>query len=350
MKKAKWFRQLAVGAAVMYGLSLIGMAQAQESEAQGNNEPLTIGYTVYAMSGWVSSGREGVDEVARANNIDLRWASADNSVASQVAHMNQFIAQGMDAIVVDAVDSAALGPQIKAARDRGIPVIGTNVKIFEPGKQFLNAYVGPDDITAGENQTRALIEAIGGSGNVVILQGPLGQSGTIDRTTGIENVLAEHPDVNVLAMRPGDWKREEGYNIMASWLSRYGEEIDGVISENDDMAVGAIRAMRQRRVNDIPIVGIDGIEAGLQNVDAGRQLMTNLQNAPLQLGMALQVAANAARGQEVPKEIFIEMPIVNEENASQYYQQMYENRSQFLADLPELIRRNLASGDYGSQQ
>ncbi|RKR07695.1 monosaccharide ABC transporter substrate-binding protein (CUT2 family) [Kushneria sinocarnis] len=350
MRRAKWFRQLAVGAAAMCGLSLMGVAQAQQSETQENKEPLTIGYTVYAMSGWVSSGREGVDAVARANNVDLRWASADNSVASQVAQMNQFIAQGVDAIVVDPVDSAALGPQIKKARERDIPVIGTNVKVFDPGKQYLNSYVGPDDIAAGENQTRALIRKIGGKGNVVILQGPLGQSGTIDRTKGIENVLAEHPEVKVLAKRPGDWKREEGYNIMASWLSRYGEDIDGVISENDDMAVGAIRAMRQRRINDIPIVGIDGIEAGLQNVAAGHQLMSNLQNAPLQLGMALQVAVNAARGQEVPKEIFIGMPIVTQENAEQYYRQMYKNREQFLDELPELIRRNLASGDYGNQQ
>lgn len=354
MKRAKWFRKLTAGALAVCGLSLAGAGllagESAAGETPSNDDPLTVGYTVYAMSGWVSSGREGVDAVARDNNIDLRWASADNSVASQVAHMNQFIAQGVDAIVVDPVDSAALGPQIREARDRGIPVIATNVKVFDPGRQYLNAYVGPDDVGAGEAQTRALIEAIGGEGSVVILQGPLGQSGTIDRTEGIENVLAEYPDVNVLAMRPGDWKREEGYNIMASWLSRYGEQIDGVISENDDMAVGAIRAMRQRRINDIPIVGIDGIEAGLQNVAAGHQLMTTLQNAPLQLGMALQVAASVARGESMPEEIFIEMPVVTQDNAEQYYQQMYENRAQFIEELPALIRRNLASGDYGSQQ
>ena len=347
----QWIRHIAVGAIALCGLALAGAALAQNN-AQGGaqkNKPLTIGFTVYAMSGWVSSGKEGVDALAKANNVDLRWASADGSVADQVAQVKQFISQDMDAIVIDPVDSAALGPQIKEARDRGIPVIGTNVKIFNPGKQYLTSYVGPDDVQAGVNETQALVEAIGGKGNVVLLKGPLGQSATIDRTQGVQKVLKDNPDIKLLTARPGDWKREEGYNIMASWLSRYGTDINGVISENDDMAVGAIRAMRQRRITDVPVVGVDGIESGLKNVAAGRQLMTNLQNAPLQLGMALQVAVNAARGESVPKEIFITMPQVTEDNAEQYLKQMYEERDPFIKTLAQQVRSNLASGDYGKQ-
>lgn len=349
--KRQWLKYATVGAIALCGLATAGtvLAQNDNQKSDQKNKPLTIGFTVYAMSGWVSSGKEGVDAVAKANNVDLRWASAGGSVADQVAQVKQFIAQGMDAIVIDPVDSAALGPQIKEARDRGIPVIGTNVKIFNPGKKHLTSYVGPDDVQAGMNETKALVEKLGGKGNVVLLKGPLGQSATIDRTEGVEKVLKDNPNIKVLAARPGNWKREEGYNIMASWLSRYGTDIDGVISENDDMAVGAIRAMRQRRITDLPVVGVDGIESGLKNVAAGRQLMTNLQNAPLQLGLALQVAVNAARGESVPKEIFITMPQVTKDNADKYMKQMYEERDQFIETLPEQVRSNLASGEYGKQ-
>ncbi len=335
--------------AALLAFGCVALAGPTLAAQDNNSKPVTVGFTVYAMSGWVSSGKEGVDKVAKANNVDLRWASADGSVASQVAQVKQFISQHVDAIIIDPVDSSALGPQIKEAKSKGIKVIGTNVKIFPPGEQYLTSYVGPDDVLAGENETKALVQKLGGKGNVVILKGPLGQSATIDRTKGIENVLKQHPGIKVLAQRPGDWKREEGYNITASWLSRYGTKINGIISENDDMAVGAIRAMRQRRITDVPVVGVDGIEAGLKNVADGRQLVTNLQNAPLQLGMALQVAVNAVHGQSVPKKIMIHMPVVTHDNADKYMKQMYDNRQQFIDGLPDLIHKNLASGHYGQQ-
>ncbi|HET7313482.1 substrate-binding domain-containing protein [Salinisphaera sp.] len=341
--KSSFIKRAAAALLALGCVALAGPTQAAQ------DEPVTVGFTVYAMSGWVSSGKEGVEAVAKANNVDLRWASANGSVASQVAQVKQFIAQNVDAIIIDPVDSSALGPQIKEAKSRGIEVIGTNVKIFPPGAQYLTSYVGPNDVLAGENETKALVKKLDGKGNVVILKGPLGQSATIDRTQGIENVLEKHPDIKVLAQRPGNWKRAEGYNITASWLSRYGTKIDGIISENDDMAVGAIRAMRQRRITDIPVVGVDGIKAGLKNVASGRQLMTNLQDAPLQLGMALQVAVNAVHGEAVPQKIMIDMPVVTEDNADKYLKQMYENRQQFLKNLPELIKKNLASGHYGRQ-
>ena len=100
-------------------------------------------------------------------------------------------------------------------------------------------------------------------GAIVVLQGPLGQSGEIDRTKGIQNVLARNPDVKLLAMQPGDWARNKAYSIMQDWLSRYGNQITGVIGENDDMAIGAIQAMREKGLQGkIPITSIDGIKDG----------------------------------------------------------------------------------------
>jgi len=341
-KTRRGFLKLAVAGTVSLGMLSFGGA------AVAANGKYSIGFTVYGMSGWVSSGYDGVKKVAAENNVDLHWASADFSVAKQVSQVRQFIAQHVDAIIIDPVDSSALGPEIKEATKKGIKVFGTNVKIFKPGSEYLTSYIGPDDVLAGENETKAMVKKLNGHGNVVILEGPLGQSAQIDRTAGIQKVLKEHPGIKVLAKQPGKWSRVKGYNITAAWLSNYGNKINGIISQNDDMAVGAIRALKQRHMS-VPVVGIDGIKSGLLAVKSGEELVTNLQNAPLQLGMALQVAVNSLKGQDVPKHIFIHMPVVTKANVDHIWNQMYKDREQFLANLPKLINDNLASGNYGHQ-
>lgn len=328
--------------------SLVALAITTSGTAEAAKK-ISIGFTVYGMSGWVSSGYQGVKKVAQADGVDLHWASADNQVAKQAAQMREFINEHVDAIVIDPVDSAALAPQIKQAQKAGIKVIGTNVKIFAPGNKYLTSYVGPDDVLAGKREADALIKSLNGHGNVVILEGPLGQSATIDRTKGNNDALKAASGIKVLARQPGEWSRTKAYHIMTSWTSEFGSKINGVISQNDDMAEGAIRAMKQRGMNTIPIVGIDGIKAGLMNVESGRQLMTNLQDAPLQLGEALQVAVDAVEGKAVPKTIYIHMPVVTKANAHHFIDQMYTHRKTFLNNLPTLVKTNLTNKTYGKQ-
>lgn len=329
-------------------LSFLSLFVGFSGQALAKNKQITVGYTVYGMSGWVSSGKQGVEHVAKADNVNLRWASANGSVAKQVSQVRQFISEDVNAIIIDPVSSSALGPQIKKAKEKGIKVIGTNVKIYKPGKKYLTSYVGPDDTLAGKNLTRAMVNKLNGKGNVVLLKGPLGQSATIDRTNGVKSVLSNNPGINLLASKPGNWKRVKGYNLTASWLSRYGKKIDGILSENDDMAVGALRALSQRHMS-LPVTGSDGIKAGLKNVASGKQLMTNLQDAPLQLGMALQVAVNAVNGKNVPKKIMIKLPVIHKADAKKVLNQMYTHRKKFLSNLPQLINHNLKTGNYGNQ-
>lgn len=323
--------------------------QSSTATAATTAKRYTIGFTVYGMSGWVSSGYDGVKAVAKADNVDLRWASANYKVATQVAQFRQFISEGVDAIIIDPIDSSAMGPEIKQAVSRGIKVFATNVKIFKPGSNYLTSYIGPDDVLAGENETAALAKAIHGKGNVVVLDGPVGQSATIDRTEGIKKELAKYPNIKVLANQPANWSRVTSYKFMQSWISSFGNKIDGVIPQDDDMAIGALRALKERKMTNVPVVGIDGIKSGLLAVQDGTLLMTNLQDAPLQLGMALQVAVNSLSGKSVPKQIFIHMPIVTKANVQHYWNQMYKDRAAFIAGIPALINANLASGNYGHQ-
>lgn len=109
-----------------------------------------------------------------------------------------------------------------------------------------------------------MMKQLGNKGKVVILEGPLGQSAQIDRYSGIESVLKKNPNVQVLAKDTANWSREEAVNKMKNWISAFGTEIDGVIAENDDMGLGALQALREAGITNVPpIVGIDGIQDGL---------------------------------------------------------------------------------------
>ena len=151
--------------------SLAGAAPAWASK----DHPV-IAYTVYDMSSFISLGKLGVESVAKADGATVLWNSAHMDVNTQISQMQQFINQKVDAIVIAAVNSSTLGPQVAAAKAAGIPVIVTNLTVSPATQKDAVSYVGPDDVAAGENEATHLIDAIHNKGGVVVLQGPLGQS------------------------------------------------------------------------------------------------------------------------------------------------------------------------------
>jgi ribose transport system substrate-binding protein len=309
-----------------------------------------IGVTVYDMSSFISAGKQGVESVAKANGATVLWNSAHMDVNAQISQLQQFTNQKVDAIVIAAVNSATLAPQVAAAKAAGIPVVITNLTVNPEAQKSAVSYVGPDDVKAGEQEAQHLIDAIHGQGGVVVLQGPLGQSGEIDRTKGIRNILAKNPGVKLLAIQPANWKRTEAYSVAQDFLSRYGDQIKGVISENDDMAIGTIQALREKGLEGkIPVTGVDGIKDGMRAVRDGNQLETNLQDGPLELGMATQVAINQAEGKPIPAVAMFVMPEITKQNVAHYFGQMFVDPDKFIADLPALVNKNLASGHYAEQ-
>lgn len=308
----------------------------------------TIGVSVYNMTSFITLGREGAQREADALGAEMLWRSANNDVNNQVAQLQTFINQRVDAIVIAPVNSSTLAPQIEAAEEAGIPVFVTNLTVDRPQADLTKAYIGPDDVAAGAQAFRSAAERIEGKGNVVLLQGPLGQSGEIDRTTGVERALRKYPDITLLAKQTANWDRNEAYNVMNNWLSAHGGKIDAVVAENDDMAIGAIRSLATRDlVGKVPVTGVDGIEDGLDLIQKGQISATNLQNAPLELGLAIAVAVRQIRGEPYPKKALIDMPVVDSRNVDEIMRMLFTERERYLRELPKLIEENLETGDYG---
>lgn len=325
--------------AVGMAFSLTGCG-AGDPNAGANT--VTVGVTVYDMSSFITQGREGMEAYASANDIALQWNSAGGDVSTQANQVDQYVSAGVDAIIIVPVQADALGPQVEAARAQDIPVVAVNTSLS--GVEVA-ASVQPDDVGAGAQEATQMVDALGGEGNVVILEGPLGSSPQLDRREGIDSVLAENPGIEVLAHDTANWSRDEAVNRTRNWISAFGDDIDGVISQNDDMALGAIQALREAGIEDVPVVGIDGIEDGLRAVESGEMIGTSLQHGTVELATGLAVAARIARGEDVDTEHVYTMPAVTAENVEDAMTNVVTDREAFLEELPALIDENLDAGN-----
>lgn len=210
---------------------------------------------------------------------------------------NQFdtmITQRFDAIIFVPIDAQAGADAVRKAKAANIPVIGSNTRVVGDD---LTSYVGSDDVKAGAMEADAVVKAMGGKGNVVVIEGPIGQSAQIDRGRGNQQVLAANPDVKVLQRRTANWSRAEAQSLMENWLTAYPGQIQGIIGQNDEMALGALQAFKAAGLDPkkMPTAGIDGVSDALLAVKAG-DMVSILQDANAQAQGALDVALRRLAG------------------------------------------------------
>jgi len=213
---------------------------------------------------------------------------------------NQFEAmatQGFDAIIFVPIDVEAGAAAVAVAAKAKIPVIGSNTRV---NSEELTSYIGSNDVNAGEIQADAVLSKIEYKGNVVIIEGPIGQSAQIERRQGNLNIIQKHPDVKVLEMKTANWSRAEALNLMENWLNSYPGKINGIIGQNDEMALGAIQAVKAAGIDPktIPTSGIDGVTDALLGIKSGELASCTLQDATGQAQGALDLALRVIIGEE----------------------------------------------------
>lgn len=328
-------------------LALILVANTAGIPAATNDKPITIGISVYDMSSWCSWGKQGVDRLAGPMGINVLWTSSNNDVPTQLSQIDNFIGKHVDAIIVDPVNSSTLDAEIKKAKAAGIPVFAVNQSVKSGA---LNGYFGPDDVRAGYDEMASMAKLLNGKGNIVVTEGPIGSSAQIDRTNGINEALKKYPDIHVLSMQTANWRRSEALALMENWIARFGTQINGLVSENDDMAIGGITALKAKGLaGKIPVTAVDGIKDGLRYVKEGTINTTQLQNGALEMGEGLTLVVGYVRNKTPFNGKLLVMPQIDKTNVDKYYNQLYVNQETFLADLPKIVDANLKSGNFGGQ-
>jgi inositol transport system substrate-binding protein len=227
---------------------------------------------------WLTYVRDAITKWASAHpDVELTIVDGSDDTAKQVGQVENFLAQGMDAVVILPVDTSATGPVTKAVLKAGKPLVYVNRKPENLPKGVV--YCGSKSIEAGIMNMEELGKAMGGKGNLAILMGALNHEAALGRTDGIKQVVKEKfPDIKVTREQTGNWQRVQGKTIMENWLAS-GQEIDGVASNNDEMALGALQAIKAAgKLGKIPVGGTDASRDALEAMEKGELNNTVFQD------------------------------------------------------------------------
>jgi inositol transport system substrate-binding protein len=271
--------------------------------------------------------RNGIQKSADAGGVTVQIEDAQNDVAKQLDQIKNFIASGVDAIVVNPVDTSATQAMSDAAAAAGVALVYVNRQPVNvdslPDKQ---AFVASNEVDSGTLETKEVCRLFKEAGkteaNVYVMMGELSNQAAVQRTADIHDVIGG-PDcgvkINIIDEQTANWSRDEAQNMMTNWLST-GTAFDGVIANNDEMAIGAIQAMKAANIDMATVVvgGVDATQDALAAMQAGDLDVTVFQNAAGQGAGALDAALKLAKGEAVEKKVWVPFELVTPANVAEY--------------------------------
>jgi simple sugar transport system substrate-binding protein len=275
------------------------------ASAQDAGEGLTIGFSqVGSESAWRTAFTEAVQAEAEARGINLLFSDAQQSQENQIAAMRAWLAQGdVDAIVLAPVIESGWDEVLQEAQDAGVPVVIVDRNVDSDPSLFVTR-VSSDFVHEGRLAAAWLVQATSGNCNIVELQGTVGSAAATDRQTGFNEVLALFPNMQIIRSETGNFVRTEGKQVMESFLSSEDPaNICAVWAHNDDMAIGAIEAIKEAGLvpgTDILVVSVDAIPDIFDSLDAGETNAT-VELSPFMGGPAFDAVVATLNGETLPK-------------------------------------------------
>lgn len=282
-------------------------------------EKLRIGFSISTLNNpFFVSLKEEAEKTAENENVELLVVDAQNDSSKQLTDVEDLLQRDIDVIVLDPVNGDSIIPAIKRANQADIPVVTIDRKPnLELGGEIVT-HSASDNVTAGRISAEYIAEKLNEEGKIVVLEGTPGTSAAVDRTEGFINKINEYKNIEIVAQQAAGFNRAEGMSVMEDILQS-NNEIDAVYAQNDEMALGALRAINNKKMSkDIVITGIDATNDGLQAVKNGEIDMTITMRPDLMGKNAVELAIGAYNGESYPS--FIEIPIepVNKDNVAEY--------------------------------
>ena len=285
-------------------------------KAQDGGKKLVMGVTMLSMQNeFIVNVHDEMAKKAEAAGVELITVDAERSALKQVEQVESFIAQKVDAIIMNPCEVEASSPAVTKALAAKIPIINVNSETsVKP-----SAFVGSDDVESGRIAMKFIAEKLGGKGNVLMMHGYMGQAAQIKREQGAREVLKQYPGLKLLAHQTGEWDRAKAMSLMENWIQSYGSQINAVFAHNDEMGLGAVKALTDAGLKSkVIVVSIDAIPDGLQAVKKGTLDATVFQNAEQQGSKAIETAIKAANGKPYDKETLIPFQLVTKANVATF--------------------------------
>ncbi|MGC1333639.1 sugar ABC transporter substrate-binding protein, partial [Pseudomonas sp.] len=252
--------------------------------------------------------------------VTLQFEDAQGDVVRQLNQVQNFTAQGLDAIIVNPVDTAATQKMTDDAVKAGVPLVYINRRPDVASLPTGVGYVGSDEVKSGELQMRYLAEKMGGKGNLAIMLGLLSNDATHSRTQGVKAVLKDYPNIHVVEEQSAEWQRSKAMDLMNNWIVS-GQKIDAVAANADEMAIGAAMAITQAGLKpgkDILVGGSDGGAAGLEAVKRDQLAVTVYQDSKGQANGAIDLALKMVRKEPYTAQLTIPYQLITKANYEQF--------------------------------
>jgi len=260
--------------------------------------------------------QDAIRAKAKELNVKIIEADGQGKAENQISQVENFIIQRVDAIIFNPFDRNSCAPAVDKAVAANIPIIVVNSEVTNLDKT--DAYIGSDNAESGRIEMQYIADLLGGRGNIAIIRGPNGHSAEIERTKGINEILSKYPDIKVVFDQSGNWDRAQGMTLMENWLQS-GKEIDAVVSQNDEMALGVFKAIETaKKQNDILVIGIDAIPDAIRAVEEGKLTGTVFQDARGQGAGAVEIALRVINGEKVDNINYIPFQLVTKENLDKF--------------------------------
>ncbi|HTC53930.1 MAG TPA: ribose ABC transporter substrate-binding protein RbsB [Steroidobacteraceae bacterium] len=279
------------------------------SAATAEASAVTVGLSISTMNNpFFVALRDGAEREAKLVGIELITVDAQNDPAKQIAGVEDLIQKKVPVILLNPTDSDAVANVVKEATAAGVKVISLDRAV---NGAAVSAHIASDNAAGGRMAGEFLLKKLGGKGNLVELEGIPGSSAARERGEGFAAAIAGHADVKLIAQQPANFDRAQGLTVMENILQA-NKDIQGVFAQNDEMALGALRAIEEAGLKQVAIVGFDATPDAVAAVKAGR-LAATVQQKPELIGkMGVDAAKLLIEGKPVAASIPVPLALVTE--------------------------------------
>lgn len=264
---------------------------------------------------------EAAERYTQELGLDATVMDPQGDPTTQFNQLQSMVSQRLDVIVLWPTSQGALIPAVRQASRAGIPVVTSNSPIDEAGHRYVAAHTGPDDCAQAQQAAEMLGDSLDGKGNIVVVEGTPGYSVSILRKNCFLETLEDaYPEVEILDSQSAEWSREKAQTVMETFLTKYGDRIDGVYAFDDGMGLGVISALKgaDREPGEVKVVTANLFGEGWDAIKAGWETGSNYQSPIDDAVLAIQTAVKVANGIEVPEIDQIDTPKVQGHNVDQF--------------------------------
>lgn len=286
------------------------------SSKKSKENKIKIGASMLSMQKeFIVNIADEMQKKADELGVELIIVDAEGSALKQIEQVESFIAQKVDVIILNPIEFEASSPAVAKALAAKIPIINVN----SATKATPTAFVGSNDVESARIAMKYLAEKLGGKGNMVMIQGLMGQAAQLQREEGAKEILKQFPEIKLLSQQTAEWDRAKGMDLMQNWIQSYGDKINAVFAHNDEMGLGAVKALQAAGIKDkVLVISVDAIKDALTSVQKGELNATVFQNAKQQGAEAIETAVKIVKKQAFEKQVLIPFELVTKDNVGLY--------------------------------